>query len=296
MEMTAARWWHDKRLGRACLALFGLLVLGAWGTTASPPTSLKSGPQESVTPAALAIEVSGRTQCILARKFAIAPVPLHPVTEVLVEPGSRVKKGQRLVNLDDDEAQAEVRGKQAALENAQIALQEARRTLEQVEKHREAIPDQRYHETRVAALKADRDERAAKAALESAKAELEHYEVKAQIDGVVSWLKVHPGMVSRPGTTVWGEILDLREVEVRCELTLEQVERVAVGQSAEIRKKGKKELFSTGRVINVGISVDRKSELVSVLVRLPNPDERLRCDEPVQVRFAIGSSAVSAAK
>ena len=34
------------------------------------------------------------------------------------------------------------------------------------------------------------------------------------------------GMVSRPGTSTWGEILDLSEIEVRCELTLDQVERV----------------------------------------------------------------------
>jgi RND family efflux transporter MFP subunit len=285
---------HDNRLLRLCLALFSLFGLVAWGTTASPPTSPISEPQE--TPAALAMDVSGRTQCVLARQFAIAPVPLHPVTEVLVEPGSRVKTGQRLVKLDDDEAQAEVRAKEAALENAQIASQEARRTLGQIERHLEAIPEQRYHEVHVAALKADRDERAAKAALESARAELEHYEVRAQIDGVVSWLEVHPGMVSRPGTTVWGQILDLREVDVRCELTLEQVERVAIGQSAEIRKRGKKELFSTGRVIHVGISVDRKSELVSVMVRLPNPGEGLRCGEPVQARFIVGTPPVSAAR
>jgi multidrug resistance efflux pump len=145
-------------------------------------------------------------------------------------------------------------------------------------------------------LKAEGDKRAAKAALESARAELEHYQVTAQIDGVISWLEVHPGMVSRPGTTVWGEILDLREVDVRCELTLEQVERIAVGQSAEIRKRGRKDLFGIGRVINVGIAVDSKSESVPVLARLLNPDERLRCEEPVQVRFASGSSAVSATK
>jgi multidrug resistance efflux pump len=144
---------------------------------ACPPVPAKSGAQKPVAPGELAIEVRGRTQCILARKFTIAPVPLHPVTEVLVEAGSRVTKGQRLVKLDDDEPQADVRAKEAALENAQIVLQEARRTLKQAETHKEALPDQRYHEIRVAALKAERDERAAKAALESAKAELEHYEV-----------------------------------------------------------------------------------------------------------------------
>jgi RND family efflux transporter MFP subunit len=208
------------------------------------------------------------------------------VVEVLVEPGSRVKKGQPLVKLDDDEPQADVRAKQAALENVELVLQEARRHLTVAERASEAVPEKLYYEIRLAALKAEREERVAKAALDSAKAELEHYEVTAQIDGVVSRLEVHPGMVSRPGTTVWGEILDLRELDVRCELTFEQVERVAVGQTAEVRRNGQKEVFGTGRVVFVGITADKKNGLVPVLVRLPNPQERLRCEEPVQVRFS----------
>jgi RND family efflux transporter MFP subunit len=263
-------------------ALFGLLTLASSTKAAEPAEPV--------------IEVMGRTQCILARKFTVAPVPLHPVTEVLVEPGSRVKKGQRLVKLEDDEPQADVRAKEAALENAQIALHEARRTLGQTESHREAIPEQRYHEIRVAALKAERDERAAKAALDSARAELEHYEVISPIDGVVSWLRVHPGMVSRPGTTIWGEILDLRELDVQCELTLEQVERIGLGQPVEVRKNGKKELFSTGRVVHVDVAVDPKTELVSVLVRLPNLEERLRSGEPVRVRFLTSACRDRAAR
>ena len=34
-------------------------------------------------------------------------------------------------------------------------------------------------------------------------------------------------MVSRPGTTVWGEILDLSEIDVRCELTAEQADQAS---------------------------------------------------------------------
>jgi RND family efflux transporter MFP subunit len=216
---------------------------------------------------------------------------LHPVTEVLVEPGSRVKKGQLLVKLDDDEQQAEVRSKQAALESAELAMVEARRHLAAVEKASQAVPEKLYYEIRLFALKAERDQRAAKAALESAKAELEHYEVRAQIDGVVSWLKVHLGMVSRPGTTVWGEILDLREIDVRCGLTLEQVERVRIGQTVQVRKKARPELFGTGRVVNIGIETDGKTELVPVLIRLANQHEDLRCGQSVQIRFSFSPEA-----
>jgi RND family efflux transporter MFP subunit len=286
-------WWLRKRQMALCCCCLALLSwAGLNGTTASPPPApAKQEPVPSPAPESPSLEATGKTQCILTRKFVIAPVPLHPVTEVLVEPGSRVKKGQPLVKLDDDEPQADVRAKEAALESAKIASAEARRHLEVMEKTFliGSSPEQRFHEIRVTALKAEKDERAAKAALDSAKAELEHFEVTAQIDGVVSWLKVHPGMVSRPGTSVWGEILDLREIDVCTELTLEQVQRVSVGQTAYVTKKGQKDALATGRVVFVGITVDRNSERVPVHVRLTNPEERLRCEEPVQVRFTSGA-------
>src|SRR5204863_7855385 len=50
------------------------------------------------------------------------------------------------------------------------------------------------------------------AELEAAQCELEHYTVHAAIDGMISWLDVTPGTVSRAGTKVWGEVVDLREV------------------------------------------------------------------------------------
>jgi membrane fusion protein, multidrug efflux system len=157
------------------------------------------------------------------------------------------------------------------------------------------LPEERYHAARVAALKNEMEERAAKAALESAEAEAEHFVVTAPIDGVVSWLDVHAGMVSRPGTTVWGEILDLSEIDVRCELTTEQADRVSVGQAAEVRPNGKKEGDGTGRVVFVGITADKGSGLVPVVVRLPNPNGRLRSSARLRVRFN-GPSEVSETK
>jgi RND family efflux transporter MFP subunit len=191
-----------------------------------PPAVKKNGPA-SVDPSI--IEVPGRTQCAPGRKSLIAPVPLHPVVEVLVAPGDRVKKGQALVKIDDDEARADVRAKEAELTNARITLQESRRYLRAVEKlyPSGALPEQKHHEARVAALTAETKDRAAEAALDSARSELEHYVVTALIDGLVSSLDVYPGTVSRPGTTVWGEILDLGEIDVRCEVRRRYPHRVS---------------------------------------------------------------------
>ena len=77
--------------------------------------------------------VPGRTQCLPSRKAIIAPTVLHPVTEVLAAPGDKVKKGQVLVKLDDDEPKADLRNKEALLASATIALKEAKRLLAMVE-------------------------------------------------------------------------------------------------------------------------------------------------------------------
>jgi RND family efflux transporter MFP subunit len=249
-------------------------------------TKLASAPRPDDKPRPSgAIAVLGRTQCVPKRKAIIAPAaPPHPVTEVLVAVGDRVKKGQPLVKIDDDEPQADLRAKQANLGGAEALLAEAKCRLEAIEKGHEkgAVSQEHYHDIRTAALKADHDAQTAKALVDLAKAELEHFVVVAPIDGTVSRLEVYPGTVSRPGTTVWGEILDLSEIDVRCDLAPEQLDQLAIGQAALVRTQGGD---AEGRVVFIGLAAEKSTGLVPVLVRLANPKARLRCEVAVQVRF-----------
>jgi HlyD family secretion protein len=289
--------------------------------------------------AAGAFEVPGKTQPVPGKLAIIAPTVLHPVEEVRVVPGDRVKKGQPLVKLDDDEPRADVRAKtaalaemkasldklkaqprkeeqdeaRAALASAQESARETRRIVRRMTPahKRGAISDATMNAALSAMRKAETDERAAaarlqqllkkpikleiaeaeakvanaRAALDAAKAELEHYLVTAPIAGVVTWLEVNPGMVSRPGTTVWGEILDLSESDVRCDLTAEQADRVAVGQAALVRQARRAREW-TGRVVSVGLAADRRTGRVPAVVRIKDARERLRCHVEVTVRFA----------
>jgi RND family efflux transporter MFP subunit len=216
---------------------------------------------------------------------------LHPVVKVNVQPGDRVKKDEVLVELDADEPRADVRAKKAALESAKATLAEARRHMGVAERlyGTGVMPEPNYHAAHTALLKAEQDERQAKANLEASEAELEHYTVTAQIDGVIAWLDVYLGTVSRPGTTIWGEILDLTEIDVRCELSPEQVGKVAVGQEAEVLNNGTDEPVGVARVVVVGIAADKTNSLIPVTVRLPNVKPQLRCEVPVRVRFRESS-------
>jgi multidrug resistance efflux pump len=281
----------------------------------------------------------GKTQPAPGRIAKIQPAVLHPVVEVVVKLGDKVKKDQPLVKIDDDEPQADVRSKKAAyeelkaslarlkeeprheeqneakanLESLKIVTAESQQILDRLEPlfNRGAVAEQRYHEARhqLSKCRADCDAASArlarllkrpferevaelearvKAAAENVKgaeAELEHYTVVSQIDGVVSSLDVHLGMVSRPGTTDWGEILDLTVIDVKCEVSPETADALRTGQAAEVRTNGRSAGGLTGKIAVVGIAADPKTGRIPVLVRLDNPEGRLRCYVDVKVRF-----------
>src|SRR5215471_16854435 len=120
-------------------------------------------------------EVRGKTQPVPGGLAQIAPTVLHPVEVVYVEPGQRVKKGDKLVEIDADEPKADVRAREATLKEMEASLERlkreprvseqnearanldsariARQTAEGIFKriqplwHSGAVAEQRYHES-----------------------------------------------------------------------------------------------------------------------------------------------------
>jgi RND family efflux transporter MFP subunit len=263
------------------------LILGivAFFELAAPAAD---APAASAQPGAMtAPEVPGRTRCILSHRGIIASAILRPVVEVLVAPGDRVTKGQALIKLYDLEPQAKVRARENELKSTEAKARYSRRNLDLAERSRTtgALPETAYNEIRATALSNEAQVLAAQAELSLAQGELKLYTVTAPIDGEIAWLDVSPGTVTWPGSLVWGEIVDLRELDIRAELSTAQAEQVAVGQSAEVRLDGKAEAAATGKVIFVGKVADRNTGLVPVVIRVANPQDRLRAEVAVKIRF-----------
>jgi RND family efflux transporter MFP subunit len=232
------------------------------------------------------LEVMGKTRCMLSHRGIIAPAILRPVVAVLINPGDKVKKGQAMVKLYDLEAQAKVRAREKELKSIQARAAQSTRSLELAEQSRKtgALPENSYNEIRATALSNERQVQAAEAELTLAQSELKLYTLTAPIDGEVAWLDVSPGTVSWPGSMVWGEIVDLHELDVRCELTPLQADRLLVGQAAEVRLGGNEPGWN-GKVVFIAKVAERATGLVPVTVRIANPQERLRAEVAVKVRF-----------
>ena len=222
----------------ACGLILGAVVICGLALRAADARAASAQPGPTAP-----LEVPGRTRCMLARRGIIASAILRPVVEVLAGPGDRVTKGQVLIKLFDLEPQAKIRAREKELRSIEARAEYSRRNLDLVEKslHTGALPGTSYNDVRSTALYYESQKLAAEAELSLAQAELKLYTVTASIDGEVAWLDVSPGTVTWPGTLIWGEIVDLRELDVRYEVSPVQAEQVAVGQSAEVRLDGQAE-------------------------------------------------------
>ncbi len=226
----------------------------------------------------------GNTQCIPGHRVTIFPALARKVTEVLVTQGDMVKKGQALVRLHDGKARAQVQARKVKLENVAAELCETRNYLTYLENLHEVIPDRQLHETRKLILTLEKEYDAANADLGVALAELQQHVVTAPIDGVVNELVVNPGAISKPGEA-WGEILDIKEIDVRVSMPRHHADAMKVRAAAEVLQVDGSKSYGRGKVVHVGTEPGRQDRKAFALVRLANPEGKLRCNVSVQVRF-----------
>lgn len=238
-----------------------------------------------------------------------ADEPEAEVRAKQAEVGELTASVARLKAMPRAEERAQAR---AELESAQISHQSARSHMERLTSLRthDAVSLRHYHEQKAAHLRAEADERAAQARLdyllkqpieheiaeaqaklaaaqamlEAAEAELEHYVVHASISGIVCWLDVMPGTVTRPGTKTWGEIVDPRVMDVRVELTPKQLSQIDRSAPIEVvhTPTGK---TSEARLTFVSPAANRQSGGIPILARISNEQEPWPCHLEVTVRF-----------
>ena len=240
------------------------------------------------------------------------------ITDVLVDEGTRVKKGDVLARLVTDTLDAQVAQNDAGIARAvasiaqakanitqaEARLVEARNSLERAKPLRtaghmtEAVYDQREQASRTAEaqLTASKDglrvAEAEKAQVDAQRRELMwrrgRIEVTAPADGVISRRMVRIGGYAAGGAEPMFRIVEKGEVELDAEVTETRVPAIKVGQKAEVEVAGLGKVPGTVRLVSP--EVDKATRLGRVRIFLGD-DPQLRVGS-----FARGTIATASGR
>jgi RND family efflux transporter MFP subunit len=216
------------------------------------------------------------------------------LTEVRVNVGDRVKRGQLLASFDAETVQSEVAQQRANVAEAQAALDEANADAARARavEGTGALGAQQISQYLTAAKTAQARLAAARAGADSAQIRLKHARVLAPDAGVISARTATLGAVPQAGQELFRLIRNNR-LEWRAELTAAELDKVAVGQTVTVFTPAGRTV--AGRVRMLAPTVDPQTRLALVYVDLLDdknePRFTARAGMYAQGEFALGNSA-----
>jgi RND family efflux transporter MFP subunit len=280
-EPRSRRWWGAVRslaataVAVATLGLFLAWLGGAFRDKVPPgevPAERPSAAGRALVPVEKirAADTAAAVGSVQPRKRTeVASQVLAVVLEVRVQPGDRVKPGDRLVTLDDRELVAQQREATAALAAAEADLVTRRTDYERLKKLRDTGSVSADEFTRVegAFRVADAQVARAKEVIARLAVQLTHTAVPATAGGVVADRFVDPGDLATPGKPLL-VVYDPADLELHVNVPESLAPGLAAGQSLAVRIDAAG-LAAAGTVREVVPQARQASRSVLVKVALP---------------------------
>ncbi|WP_394778341.1 efflux RND transporter periplasmic adaptor subunit [Undibacterium sp.] len=215
------------------------------------------------------------------------------LSDLLVQVGDRVKRGQLLAQFADDTIQAEVAQQSAAVAEAEATLAEAqsnaRRALQL--KDSGAMSVQQISQFATARNTAAARLTAAKAALQTGKLRLQHTRVTAPDDGIISARTATVGAISAGGQELFRMIRQGR-LEWRAEVTAEETGRLSAGQAVHVFSADGTSIAGKLRTVAPTVDPQTRKALVYVdLVDSPAAMKNIRAGMFAKGEFVLGDSS-----
>ncbi|QSV45624.1 efflux RND transporter periplasmic adaptor subunit [Geobacter benzoatilyticus] len=295
------RFW----ITAACVAalLVALFVSGVL----SPAVTVETGTVTQVYPSQAYTLLNASGYVVAQRKAAVAAKITGRLEWLGVEEGSRVKQGEILARLENqdaaasrDQAAATLKTSRASLEEARAELTDATLSFERQKKLlKEGIvaradydaAEARYLRARAAVSGAKSSIAASEAALRGAEVNLEYSFIRAPFDAVVLTKNADIGDIVTPvGASANAKaavvtIADLASLLVEADVSESNLETVRVGQPCEIQLDALPEARFRGRVHMVVPTADRSKATVLVKVRFEKLDPRVLPEMSAKVAF-----------
>ncbi|WP_266205607.1 efflux RND transporter periplasmic adaptor subunit [Pontibacter kalidii] len=254
--------------------------------------------QQQMNPAAMAVPVNTykvTEQSVTGKDSypgtvtALQEVQLRPqvsgyITDIYVQDGQRVKKGQKLYEIDRNKYQASYQQAQANLASAEANLARVQKDLERYERLAEsdAIAKQQLDYARTEVQTAKAQVASAQAQVRSVSTDLGYSVISAPFDGVIGISQVRVGAQVSPGQPLLNTISSTDPVAV--DIVINEQE---IGRFSRMRQGNQPDSLFTitlnngeqyphnGKLLAIDRAVGRQSGTTTVRVQFPNPNERL---------------------
>jgi RND family efflux transporter MFP subunit len=211
------------------------------------------------------------------------------ITEVLVEAGDHVKKGQLLARLNPITADSQLDSAAASLEQDRANAVAAQAEWARAEHDADLFSTEEGDRRRAAALTATAKVKAAEAQLADAKNRVAHTRVLAPTDGIVLTRTAEVGQIAVPGSTVLFHLARDGEIEMRGQVAEQDLPRLSVGQAAEVHLDGVTHTYS-GKIWQIGAVIDPSTRQGMVRIALGPAEQDLRSGAFARADIQIGSS------
>ncbi|WP_347158743.1 efflux RND transporter periplasmic adaptor subunit [Pontibacter chitinilyticus] len=231
---------------------------------------------------------------------ALQEVELRPqvsgyITNIYVQDGQRVSKGQKLYEIDRTRYEASYQQAKANLQSAQANLEKNQKDLQRYEtlESKEAIARQQVDYARTNVQTAKAQVASAQAQVSSASNELSYAVINAPFDGVIGISNVRVGAQVSPGQPLLNTISSMQPIAVDFVINEQEIGRFTDFLSNP--KSQPDSLFTirlnngeiyphVGKLVTVDRAIGRQSGTTTVRVQFPNPDRRLIPGMTVDVR------------
>jgi HlyD family secretion protein len=230
---------------------------------------------------------------VAQRKADVASKATGRLERLLVEEGSRVKKGQVIGEIENQDMKAALDRVKADVKVAEATVVESRADFERKKQlwQQDLSPRSEYDFAEAAYNRALANLEAAKARVRSAEVDLENTYIKAPFDGTVLTKDADIGDIVAPfgsagnskGSVV--SMADMNSLQVEADVSESNIQAIKLGQPVEITLDAIPNRRYQGVVHMIVPTADRSKATVMTKIRFLNRDERVLPEMSAKVAF-----------
>ncbi len=314
-ERISQRQGKKRKYTLLCLALLSVCGLGFlyWQGLLRPAVQVQVVSVQSIYPAQTFTLLNASGYVVAQRKAAVASKITGRLVFLAVEEGSRVKKGEVIARLENDDVKAALERAMADVKVAQFNIEQSQAELDDAlldyNRKRELVGKEiiplsqfdaaaaRYKKAKAAVAAQRAALRASEAALKEAAVSLEYTVIRAPFDAVVLTKNADIGDIVTPiGAAADAKaavvtIADMDSLQAEVDVSESNIEQVKVGQPCEIQLDALPNDRFRGVVHMIVPTADRTKASILVKTAFLDKDPRILPEMSAKVAFLSRSVA-----